>query len=120
MDKVANMKLTPNPTYEVFAAHCSTLLMLWRSIASNDIGRPAQFYYRLVKSIPELNDSSKLGQLRSWLTGKIADDDPALADPVTFIDTFCKRAAATIGMQRSDHQLSTMGGKLKEKGDKIE
>ena len=119
MDKVANMKLTPNPTYEVFAAHCFTLLMLWRSIASNDTGRPAQFYYRLVKSIPELNDSSKLGQLRSWLTGKIADDDPALADPVTFIDTFCKRAA-TIGTQRSDHQLSAMGGKLKEKGDKKE
>ena len=111
MDKVADMKLSSNPTYEVFAAHCSNLLMNWRNIASNDIRHPAQFYYRLLKSIPEMNDSSKLGQLRAWLSGRIADEHPSLTDAVTFVDTFVKRAS-TIGLPKGSGQhLNALGAK---------
>ena len=119
MDKVAEMKLSSNPTYEVFAAHCSNLLMNWRNIASNDIQHPAQFYYRLLKSIPEMNDSSKLGQLRAWLSGRIADEHPSLADAVTFVDTFVKRAS-TIGLPKGSGQQLTALGTKGSGGDKKE
>ena len=119
MDKVAEMKLSSNPTYEVFAAHCSNLLMNWRNIASNDIQHPAQFYYRLLKSIPEMNDSSKLGKLRAWLSGRIADEHPSLADAVTFVDTFVKRAS-TIGLPKGSGQQLTALSTKGSGGDKKE
>jgi len=92
LKEVQLMKLTANPTYDAFAEHSTILLQKWRQIQTNSIAAPASFYYLLLDSIPDSNDSSKLGKLRSHLADKMADMDPCLNDVVEFVNRFCQRA----------------------------
>ena len=103
LNEVQQMKLTANPTYDAFAEHCTILLQKWRQIQSNSIDAPAAFYYRLLDSIPDGNESGKLGKLRSYLADKMADMDPSLNDVVEFVNRFCQRAL-NIGMPQGPGQ----------------
>ena len=84
--------------------HCLTLYDNWSNLQGNDPSAPASFYLRLVESLPDAPDESKMGRLKSWLNEKIADDDSILRDPPKFISIFNKRAE-TIGLTTGGHKF---------------
>ena len=89
--EISNCKLNANCTQDQFGQHCSNLLLKWKSVSSNDVKRPAGFYHTLHESLPDGN-SGNLWHLKCWLSDRMADDDPMLTDPNTFVDRLIKRA----------------------------
>ena len=65
MEQVMSTKLPVNCTQDQFGTHCSSLLLKYFQINSNDITRPAGFYHTLLKSLPE-NQTGNIWHLRCW------------------------------------------------------
>ena len=95
--KVQSKKLAANATIEMLTLHCTELLQEWQKITGNHIGSPGSYYFHLLESIPDGQDNSKLGIVRSWFAGLMADNSPVLADPHTFNQMLISRAR-TLGL----------------------
>jgi hypothetical protein len=81
--QVRSYKLKSGDKLEAFELHCNQLLSTWRKIATNKLSEPAQFYFLLSESFPDdVQDASKLGQLKSYLANALVDQKPELEDVV--------------------------------------
>ena len=79
---VNSYKLKSGDKLETFELHCNQLLSTWRKIATKNkawLAEPAQFYFLLSESFPEdVQDASKLGQLKSYLANALVDQKAEL------------------------------------------
>ena len=115
MEQVMSTKLPANCTQDQFGTHCSNLLLKFFQINSNDIKRPAGFYHTLLKSLPD-TQTGNIWHLRCWLSDKMADNDPLLADPNLLIERFIARAQI-LGLPAGGGSINALTGNANAKNN---
>lgn len=98
--------------------HCNELLDLWQLLSTNSISQPADFYVRLLFTLPTQPDEAKLVKLRSWLAERVEDKADILSDPLAVIETLISRGTA-LGMPTGEaNQVTAING-TKETKEKM-